>query len=123
MQVRIIFQPIFPIQNTKAPILLYGQYFQYSNRYVEHGPNDELIPYPEPGIDMFLVTRHFRSNQERMGDIVHLQSVRRLVQLVPKFGRYADPTLTKDNSAEICTEYYINNFDDKETFHAILSYQ
>jgi hypothetical protein len=114
---------MFPKDVAEPPILIYGQYFQYSNRHVEHGPNNETIPLPEPGIDMFTVVRHFRSGQMRMGDVMRLRNVRRLVQLVPKFGRYANPELTKDNSAEICTEYYINNFDDKETFHAILSYQ
>jgi hypothetical protein len=42
---------------------------------------------------------------------------------MPKFGRYADMMLTKENSTEIGKDYYINNFADKETFHAILSYQ
>jgi hypothetical protein len=58
-----------------------------------------------------------------MGDVTHLQDVQCLVQLVPKFGRFADPTLMKDNSMDIGTEFYINNFADKEAFQAILSYQ
>jgi hypothetical protein len=69
------------------------------------------------------VSRHFHSNHTQMGDICLLQNVQQLVQLVPKFGQHADTTLTKDNSMEIGSDYYINNFADKETFHAILSYQ
>jgi len=123
MQVRIIFQPVLPQSATPAPILVYGEYFQYSHRYTEQGPNGERIFIPEPGIDMFVVSRHLRSNGTRMGDVALLQNVQQVVQLVPKFGKYADAALTKDNSMEIGQEYYINNLSDKETFHAILSYQ
>jgi hypothetical protein len=121
MQVRLVFQPILS-SASPSPILIYGQYFQRSSKNIAHGPDGERCYVPERGTDMFVVTRCFRSNQLRMGDVTRLQNVQRLVQLVPKFGRYADVSLTKDNSMEIGTDYYIN-YSDKETFHAILNYQ
>lgn len=72
---------------------------------------------------MFVVTRHLRSSHVRMGDIIHLQNVQQAIQLVPKFGRFADTKLTKDNSMEIGKDFYVNSYASKDTFHAILSYQ
>jgi hypothetical protein len=126
VQIRIVFQPIAPQGShslAEFPILFYGEYFQYSPHHIHVNEDGEHINIPEPGLDMFAVSWHFHSNRERMGDVIQLQDVRQVVQLVPKFGRYADPLLTKDNSMEIGKDYYINNFADKETFHAILSYQ
>jgi hypothetical protein len=122
MQVRIVFKLIF-VDNRPAPILFYGEYFQYSTRHTENNIDGQSINIPEPGIDMFSVHRHFRSNGTRMGDVLPLQNIQQIVQLIPKFGAVADPAFTMNNSAEIGREYYLNNFADKETFHAILSYQ
>src|SRR6266487_2773033 len=81
MQVRIIFEPIFS-QPSLRSLLFYGEYFQYSQRNIEHSPDGERTVIPEPGIDMFSVTRHFRSNHARMGNVVCLQNVQQVVQLV-----------------------------------------
>jgi hypothetical protein len=121
MQVQMIFKPVGG--SDSHPHLFYGEYFQYSSRHVEIGPNGEGVNIPEPGIDMFSVHRHFCSNGTKMGDVLPLQNVRQMVQLVLKFGAVAHPALTKDNSMDLVRDFYINNFDDKETFHAILSYQ
>jgi hypothetical protein len=123
MQVRLILQPILSTSIRPNPILFYGERFQYSPQHILTTLDGGQVYVPEPGIDMFVVSRHLRSNGLRMGDIVEIQNVQQVVQLVPKFGKYADAALTKDNSIEIGREYYINSFADKETFHAILSYQ
>jgi hypothetical protein len=122
MQVRIIFRLVI-MHNPNIPYLFYGEYFQYSARHVEIGASGETVNIPEPGIDMFSVHRHFRSNGVRMGDVFPLLNIQQMVQLVPRFGAVANPAFTKDNSMEIGQEYLLNNFDDKETFHVILSYQ
>jgi len=74
---------------------------------------------------MFLVQRRVRSNHAHLGDIVPLNSVRQVIQLIPKFGREVSVAMNCDNSLqpELAREFYVNNFADKETFHAILSYQ
>jgi hypothetical protein len=122
MQVRIVFKPVAD-NNLNHPCLFYGEYFQYSHRHIETGPDGEDIYVPEPGIDMFVVHRHMRSNGIRMGDVLPIQHLQQMVQLVPKFGAIADAAFTKDNSMDIGGDYYVNNFDDRETYHAILSYQ
>ena len=122
MQVRVVFKPIFS-DGRAGSLLFYGEYFQYSSQHVEISATGERINVPEPGIDMFSVHRHLRSNGTRMGDILPFQCIEQMAQLVPKFGLVADPAFTMDNSTEIGQEYYLNNFDGKETFHAILSYQ
>lgn len=72
---------------------------------------------------MFVVHHNLRTNGQPLGDIVPLDSVCQVVQFVPKFGHQVPPDMTSDNSLEIAREFYINSFADKETFHAILSYQ
>jgi hypothetical protein len=72
---------------------------------------------------MFTLNRHVRGNGARMGDIIPLMDVREIVELVPRFGAVMDKRLTFDNSLEIYDTFFMNNFADKETFHAVLSYQ
>jgi hypothetical protein len=71
---------------------------------------------------MYLVHRHMRGNGTRMADIIQLDNVIQVVDLVPKHGLHADPALNRDNSLE-GVSFYLNNFSNKENFHAILSYQ
>jgi hypothetical protein len=58
-----------------------------------------------------------------MGDIMQLTDIREVVELVPRFGARMDEQLNCDNSLDIPESFYLNNFADKETFHAILTYQ
>jgi hypothetical protein len=58
-----------------------------------------------------------------MGDIVPLTDVREVVELVPRYGQHMDNGFNSNTSLELADSFYINNFADKETFHAILSYQ
>ena len=58
-----------------------------------------------------------------LGDIIPLDSVCQLIQLIPKFGVEVSGMMTGDNCLHVGHEFYINSFADKETFHAILSYQ
>ncbi|KIK37684.1 hypothetical protein CY34DRAFT_92314, partial [Suillus luteus UH-Slu-Lm8-n1] len=73
--------------------------------------------------DMFSVHRRVRSNRDPLGDIVPLSSVRQVIELIPKFGREVPLSMNCNNSWQLAREFYVNNFADKETFHAILSYQ
>jgi hypothetical protein len=58
-----------------------------------------------------------------MGDITRLVDVREVVELVPCYGVKMDEDLNSDTSLKLADSFYMNNFADKETFHAILSYQ
>lgn len=79
---------------------------------------------PEPGIDMFLLQRYMRgSSNRRMSDILELTDVRDMAELIPRFGRAMPVDWDCNNSLELCRNFYLNNFADKDTFHAILTYQ
>lgn len=78
---------------------------------------------PEPNIEMFSLNQHFRGNGGRMEDIIPLSEVQEIIKLVPWFGSKMDINLNSVNSLELVDSFYMNHFTDKETFHAILSYQ
>ena len=118
-QVRAILQPVTTPPHSP---LLYVEFFNFSNAHFVV-VNDICVVAPAPKIDMFLVHRRFRSNGAPLGDIIAIDAVRQVVQLVPKFGALAAREMTCDNILDIAREFYINSFADKETFHAILSYQ
>ncbi|KAH0838797.1 hypothetical protein J3R83DRAFT_7194 [Lanmaoa asiatica] len=74
-------------------------------------------------LEMFLVQCWRRRNGRCLGNVVPLDSVRQIVQLIPKFSAKALQNMTCNNSLEIVKEFYVNSFTDKEMFHTILSYQ
>ena len=82
-----------------------------------------MVVIPAPNIDMFVLNYHRRLNGSRMGDIYLLTDIREIVELVPRFGSKMDDCLDCDNLLEISENFYMNNFANKENFHAILSYQ
>jgi len=51
-----------------------------------------------------------------------MDQILEVVELIPKHGLHADLDLNCDNLLEGNT-FYLNNFMNKESFHAILSYQ
>ncbi|KAL4072026.1 hypothetical protein J3A83DRAFT_4372007 [Scleroderma citrinum] len=118
-QVRTILQPI---TSPASPPLIYVNFFNFSNMYYTIVDNVRVVS-PALKIEMFLVHRCFRSNGTPLGDIIPLDNVRHPIQLVPKFGVDAPRNMTCDNTLDVGREFYINSFADKETFHAILSYQ
>jgi hypothetical protein len=103
-------------------IYLYTEYFKFSGLHQVIVDGVDVFA-PAPDIDMFLLHRHLRANGARMGDIIRLTDVREVVELVPRFGARMDDAMDCDNCLEISDSFFLNNFADKETFHAILSYQ
>ncbi|KAG8800253.1 hypothetical protein FRC16_003303 [Serendipita sp. 398] len=75
-------------------------------------------PTPEKNINMYVVSREDRRGVRR-GAIIPLDSIVRFVQLVPKFGATAHPILTAENSADVCRDFYVNSFADKEVYQAV----
>lgn len=112
-QVRAILQPI---TDPPTPPLLYIQYFNFAH-FEDIG--GRRVAVPSPHIEMFSMCRRFWSGNRFMGDIVRLDDVCQVIQLVPKFGPTVPPAMTCDNSLEVVTDFYVNSFVDKETFHAI----
>jgi hypothetical protein len=67
---------------------------------------------------MFVVSR-LEEDGVRNGTIIPIASIARFIQLVPKFGSITAPELTAQNSMDICRDYYINSFADKEIYQAV----
>jgi hypothetical protein len=55
----------------------------------------------------------------RPGAIIPLTDVTCAIELIPVFGSKLDRTITAANSMEICNEYFLNTFSDKEVFHTM----
>ncbi|KAF7969079.1 hypothetical protein HWV62_28378 [Athelia sp. TMB] len=123
IQIRLIFSP--SNASHPPPIYFYGHCFRFLPRNRIVSPDGRTIYTPEPVIDMFVVERHIRANGDRMGDIFQLTDIREILELVPCFGKKIPAGVDCNNSlnSEDIDSYYINNFSDKETFHAVLSYQ
>jgi hypothetical protein len=72
----------------------------------------------EKGTNMYVVSR-LETDGVREGDIIPMSSISRFVQLVPKFGARAAPELTAYNSMDICRDYYVNSFGDKQIYQSV----
>ena len=118
-QAWLIFQPVVV---PKLTPLLYVEFFNFSNTLYTIVNNTHVV-CPAPRLEMFVVQRRLRSNGRPLGDIIPLDHVQQVVQLVPKFGAQAPINMTSDNCLDVGNEFYVNSFAEKETFHAILSYQ
>ena len=76
-------------------------------------------PYPEPSSGLYLLKRSKRSTGVIMGDVLPLDQIRSLVNLTPRFGKEASHILTKDNSLEYSSEFWLNKYFTKELFLAL----
>ncbi|KAG1832346.1 hypothetical protein F4604DRAFT_1606038 [Suillus subluteus] len=121
VQVKAIIQPVTETPRLNQPFL-YVEFFNFSHSSFST-VNDICFVTPAPVADMFSVQRRIRSNHDPSGDMVPLSSVRQVIELIPKFGQEVPLSMNCTNSLQLAREFYVNNFADKETFHAILSYQ
>lgn len=127
MQIRLIFSPprLHPASgqsNDARAIFLYGDFFDFT------GPTGEaedgtVVPLPRAPIDMFSLRRRLRNGRSPMSDIVRLSDVLEVVQLVPMFGAKMNAAWDHDSSMGLANDFYLNNFANKNTFHALLTYQ
>ncbi|KAG1840969.1 hypothetical protein C8R48DRAFT_781568 [Suillus tomentosus] len=99
VQVKAILQPIAEDPHLNQPFL-YVEYFNFSQSSVEN-IGDLRVVAPASVTDMFLVHRRLRLNQAPLGDIVPLDSVRQVIQLIPKFGAQILPTMDCNNSLHL----------------------
>lgn len=76
-------------------------------------------PYPEPSSGLYLLKRSKRRTGVVMGDVLALDQIRSLVNLTPRFGKKASRFLTKDNSLEFSSEFWLNKYFTKELFFAL----
>lgn len=118
-QVRAIFQPIPPRHGTLPDYLadkplIYVQYYEI----VGH-------PHDEPAISMYVVARQYHNGPDgqrmRLGAVIPLTDVTHAVELIPMYGTGADRTVGAATSMELYEHFYLNNFSDKEIYHALRS--
>ncbi|KAH9166213.1 hypothetical protein EDB89DRAFT_2115908 [Lactarius sanguifluus] len=123
-QVRMVFQPISCEQPSESihPLLCYVQKFSFAGRRAEDGTRSK-----EQNVGMYLVRRQFRAptvgsgERMRMGDITPIIDIARAVDIVPVYGARMDPRITAENSLDIPTDFYLNDFSDKEIYYTLLS--
>ena len=119
VQIRMVFSlPSLP----QDEVFFYGKHFIFFPQHKVYDNGVQVIT-TALGIDMFILHRHFRNNNQQMGDIYPLTAIWEPVDIVPIFGEWMDQHINCNNLLEIPTSFYLNNFRDQETFHSILTYQ
>jgi hypothetical protein len=118
-ELRVIMQPVMGDQSIRIPgtdsFLAYVQRFDVVPQLnLRFGTRPR--PCPETNTSCYVVKRAFRSNNSRMGDIVQLSQVRKLVDLIPCFGKEANNRLTSETSRQDTNEFWLNKYFNKEVF-------
>ncbi|KAG2136941.1 uncharacterized protein EDB93DRAFT_1242301 [Suillus bovinus] len=94
--------------------LIYVQYYEI----VGH-------PHDDPAISMSTVARqyHYGSDGQRvrLGAAIPLTDVTHAVELIPVYGTGADCSVSAAMSMGVYEHFYLNNFSDKEIYHALRS--
>ena len=81
------------------------------------GQTAEKVADPVTG--MYMLKRALRADGSRIGDIVPLSRLRIPVEIIPRFGKKADLRLTRHNSLEYTSEFYLNKYSDKEILYSV----
>ena len=119
-QIRLIIHPLDWYMPLKPPLYLtYVQRFDIIPQATPGYPGPRAA-IPDPVTGMYILKRAIRSNGSRMGDIIPLSRYRMPVELTPRFGAKADHRLTKENSLESSTEFILNKYFHKDTYHYLL---
>ena len=109
----MVFHPIWELW-TKLPL-----YLAYVERFNDipqtHLPRGHRLAL-DPIRGMYVLCRAYRSNSSPMGAIIPLYHLCQPLQLIPKFGEKADPTLTSQTSFNVSCDFYLNHYFDKEDF-------
>ncbi|KAG2124381.1 hypothetical protein DEU56DRAFT_873315 [Suillus clintonianus] len=118
-QVHCIFQAVtkkghtLPRYLEDSP-LLYVQYFQIT-----------ATPTEDMSAGMYRVKRIYHWDGTgrvfRPGSIIPLIVVTCAIELISVYGSKMDRTISAANAMEICDEYYLNTFSDKEVFNTMHS--
>ncbi|KAH8991606.1 hypothetical protein EDB86DRAFT_3065127 [Lactarius hatsudake] len=114
-QVRMVFQPISREQPSESihPLLCYVQKFSFAGRRAEDGTRSKEQNFRAPTVGS--------GERMRMGDITPIIDIARAVDIVPVYSARMDPRITAENSLDIPTDFYLNDFSDKEIYYTLLS--
>ena len=122
VQVQLIFRAVPYVKAQKHPI--FNSFFAYVERFDiiprNSGSANATLHYnADPATEMLGLQRSTRSNGTRMGDIIHLSSLRAAVDLVPCFQKVADARLTKETTLEYSPTFFLNDNFTKQLYCAL----
>lgn len=117
----MIFRVVTPRDHGPAPVtpdfLAYVQRFDIVPQTKPDGNGKG--PFPEPASGMYLLKRARRSDKSVMGDVIPLDRLRAPVELTPRFGKKADRRLSKETSLDLCDQFWLPKWFNKEVFFAL----
>ena len=68
---------------------------------------------------MYCLKQARHSDGSFFGDVIVLDHIRALIDLVPRFGEFADKRLSKETVLEHVSEFRLNKYFQKEHFYAL----
>ncbi|KAF8130114.1 hypothetical protein EV363DRAFT_1399319 [Boletus edulis] len=109
-QLRLLFRPV----NADSQYL--AAYVQRFNVVPQQGISGNI----HLGTGMYSLRQATRSNGTRIGDVVSVSHIRSGAHLIPNFSKEAHARLTRQNSYEISTDFWLNTYWSKESFYALM---
>lgn len=107
VQLRLIFRPM----NTEH-IAAYVQRFDVVSQ--QGSPNNV-----HPGTGMHLLRRATKASGTRVGDVIPVSHIRSAAPLIPNFGKEAHSRLSRQNSYEVSSDFWLNKYWSKEIYYAL----
>jgi len=101
---------------------LHSDYFLAYVHRLNVVPQRGTPNHVHPGTGMHLLRRAVRSDGSRIGDVIPISQVRSPAHLIPNFGKEAHPRLTRENSYDVSSEFWLNKYWSKEFYFALSSY-
>ena len=107
VQVRLIFR-----------VLRTDSFLAYVQRF-NHTSPPPTCSTTEGAAGLHVLKRVVRNNGSRVGDIIPLRHLRSPVHVIPRFGREANPRLTRHTVYELSNEFWLNKYWNKDIFYAL----
>ena len=107
IQLRMIFRPL-----SLDHFLTYVQRFSIV-------PQQGIVNGVHPGTGMYMLRCTVRADRSRIGEVIPVTQVRSPAHLIPNFGKEAHPRLTRENSHEVSSEFWLNKYWSKEFYFAL----
>ena len=82
-------------------------------------PQQRMPDQVHPGTGMHLLQCAVRSDGSRIGGVIPITQVRSPAHLIPNFGNEAHSRLTRDNSYDVSSEFWLNKYWSKEFYFAL----
>ena len=82
-------------------------------------PQQRMPDQVHPGTGMHLLRRAVRSDGSRIGGVIPITQVRSPAHLIPNFSNEAHSRLTRDNSYDVSSEFWLNKYWLKEFYFAL----